>query len=226
MAFICALIVSALLHLFDRLNLWNLFYSNPRIPTLRVIVNFLYIIRNRNSFIWDEYSSIYYVIPVITVLKQKCTTNTGISPLNNSRKCNEILWNTFDSVLFCAIQRLMTHGDHILHGSTFVLFSLCSCRKVTGTGTEPQSSVSHTGTADAADRPALPWPDLPWHMTPLTPAGSGDTHITKMISFICAIPYLLRSTSGFLYIVFNDCNLFCATITLTYQHSALKETNE
>lgn len=117
------------------------------------------------------------------------TAKSGISlqcQPNQYRKWNETLWNVFYSDFCYDIQRCITIRDHILHGSTFVLVS---CREVTGVGAEPQSSVSDTGTADAAYRPALPWPDLPWHMTPLTPAGWGEnssplTHITKIISLL------------------------------------------
>ena len=106
------------------------------------------------------------------------------------------------------------------------MVSLCSCREVTGAGAEPQSSVSDTGTADTADHPALPCPDLPWHMTPLTPAGSGEnssyvgeplTHITKIISFICAISCLIiiSSTSGFLYSVFNEIIIYFVQLNIS-----------
>lgn len=90
---------------------------------------------------------------------------------------------------------LVVNRDQILHCSKFELVSLvdyvvflCSCREVTGAGTQPQSSVSHIGTADAADHHALLCTYLLSHMTSLFPSETG--HITMMSLFIRAIPYL------------------------------------
>lgn len=58
--------------------------------------------------------------------------------------------------VFCNDTKQIFQRDHILHCSSFELASLCSCREVTGIGPEPQSSVSLPGTADVADRSALP----------------------------------------------------------------------
>ena len=44
----------------------------------------------------------------------------------------------------------------VFHSSEFVLVPLCFCREVIGAGAAPQSSVSHTGTADTANHPVLP----------------------------------------------------------------------
>lgn len=142
-------------------------------------------------------------------------------------------WNLFHFIFPYDVETVITHSTLIFHFSVSellsligVMVSLCSCREVTGVGTEPQPLVSHPGTADSADHCALFCPSLPWHMTSLPSSGSGHTllnHITELF-----IPYLYKidGTSGFLYL--DKCiwysTSFCATITSTITNGRTKWT--
>lgn len=108
---------------------------------------------------------------------------------NKDHKCNEM-----HNKILCYyhdFHRPIIQSYLNLYFSTFELValvdrrvSMCSCREVTGVGTGPQPSLSHTGTADAAGDCVLLCPYLPWTMTPLPSSGCGHSlliYMTKMI---------------------------------------------
>lgn len=139
-------------------------------------------------------------------------------------------WNLFDfCLLLWSTKKISNHPFHFsifeLSSLIGVMFSLCSCRKVTGVGTEPQPPVSHPGTAESADHCALFCPSLPWHMTSLPSSGSGHTLLSHIIKRILFIPYLYKrgSTSGYMYL---DYYIKWYSTSFTFQQSSMEEPNE
>lgn len=123
-------------------------------------------------FSWILFNVLCY-LNVLLVLECNMSVNCQ---LNNS-KCSQIHF-------FVIIYK--DRLSIFLRGCIFILVSLCPCREVTGVGAELQSSVSHTGTADAAVHPALPWSARPHDPThPCWIRRHLLAHITKTTSPIC-----------------------------------------
>lgn len=73
--------------------------------------------------------------------------------------------------------------------------SLCSCRKVTRFGTEPEPSAPHTGAADSADYCVPHCPYRPWTVTPTSSTGPARPHcIQHFNTQLQRLPYLLAAT--------------------------------